>query len=169
MDGTSCTIYHKDGEVGVCGRNFEYKDDGNCAMWTFVHQRGLAEKLRDLGKNIAVQGEFCGPGIQKNRLMLKNPELYVFDVFDLDKTEYVNLSKMKEISDRLRLVIADIEEEGDTFDYDLDGLLERAKGKYASGKRKEGIVVRSRSIPSGFMQRISFKVINNEFLLIEED
>ena len=27
MDGTSCTIYFYDGNVGVCGRNYEYKED----------------------------------------------------------------------------------------------------------------------------------------------
>jgi len=169
MDGTSCTIYHKDGHVGVCGRNYEYKDDETCAMWVFVHERQMAEKLRALGKNIAIQGEFCAPGIQKNRLRLNAPELFVFDIFNLDSMEYMHVSEMKEIAQHLGLTLADIEEEGDLFDYDLDALLERARGKYPGGKHKEGIVIRSRNIPTGRTHRISFKVINNDFLLKEEE
>ena len=38
MDGTSCTIYCYDGKVGVCGRNYEYKEDiASCAMWAWVY------------------------------------------------------------------------------------------------------------------------------------
>jgi RNA ligase (TIGR02306 family) len=169
MDGTSCTIFHKDGEVGVCGRNFEYVDDEKCDMWKFAHSRGLVDKLRTLGRNIAVQGEFCAPGIQKNRLRLNAPELFVFDIFDLDKTEYIRVSEMVEITHKLGLKLADIEEEGETFNYTLDELLERARGKYPGGKHKEGIVIRSRDIPKGRKHRISFKVINNDFLLKEEE
>ena len=168
MDGTSCSIYYKDGEVGVCGRNFEYKDDDKCDIWKFVHNHGLVEKLRALGKNIAIQGEFCAPGIQKNRLRLKAPELFVFDLFDLDKMDYAHFSIMVEVAKLLGLSIADIEEEGETFNYTLETLLERARGKYPSGKHKEGIVIRSREIPKDRMHRISFKVINNDFLLKEE-
>jgi RNA ligase (TIGR02306 family) len=169
MDGTSCTVYHKDGTVGVCGRNFEYADDENCDMWKFAHSRALTEKLRALGKNIAIQGEFCAPGIQKNRLRLNAPELFVFDIFNLDTMEYARLPEMADITRQLGLTLADIEEEGDTFDYTLDTLLERAKGQYPGGRHKEGIVIRSREIPQGRMHRISFKAINNDFLLKEEE
>ena len=69
MDGTSCTVYCNNGTVGVCGRNKEYKEDtASCAMWAYVHRHGLKDKLLFLGENIAIQGEFCGHGIQKNRL-----------------------------------------------------------------------------------------------------
>lgn len=108
-------------------------------------------------------------GIQKNRLKLNAPELFVFDVFDLDKLEYVHFSEMTDVVQQFGLTLADIEEDGDVFNYTLDELLERARGKYASGKHKEGIVIRSRDIPKGRMHRISFKVINNDFLLKEED
>ena len=31
MDGTSVTMYWKDGYFGICGRNYEYADDDKCA------------------------------------------------------------------------------------------------------------------------------------------
>jgi hypothetical protein len=73
------------------------------------------------------------------------------------------------VAQQLGLKIADIEEEGEAFNYNLDELLERSRGKYPGGKHKEGIVIRSRDIPKGRMHRISFKVIKNDFLLKEED
>jgi len=169
MDGTSCTIYHMNGEVGVCGRNFEYKDDDKCAMWTWVHDRGLPNKLRSLGKNIAIQGEFCAPGIQKNRLRLMEPELFVFDIFNIDTMQYALPTKMQDISEKLELKLADIEETGDSFIYTIDEILDRARGKYQSGIHKEGIVIRSQQPTEEHGTRISFKAINNDFLLKEDD
>jgi hypothetical protein len=57
-----------------------------------------------------------------------------------------------------------LEERGDEFSYSLETLLEKAKGKYPSGLDKEGIVVRDLNRP----KVISFKVLNNDFLLKEE-
>ena len=93
----------------------------------------------------------------------------MFDLFDLDKMEYTHFSEMVEVAQQLGLKVADIEEEGEAFNYLLEELLKRASGKYASGKHKEGIVIRSKNIPQGMSHRISFKVINNDFLLKEED
>ena len=75
-----------------------------------------------------------------------------------------------------------IEEAGDSFDYALDELLEKARGKYDSGLDKEGIVVRTQEMESGrftvtkedgttgtAIYRLSFKVINNDFLKKEKD
>jgi RNA ligase (TIGR02306 family) len=144
MDGTSCTVYHKDGECGVCGRNYAYADDDESAMWKYVHKFALHEKMKQLGRNIALQGEFCGEGIQKNRLKLFEPVLYVFDVLDMDTLRYMSLDEMAEITDRLGLKRVPLEEEGDNFGYSLNELLKKAKGKYPSGTNKEGIVVRSK-------------------------
>ena len=172
MDGTSCTIYVKDGKVGVCGRNYEYKDDDKCSMWKWVHDRDLAVRLKEFGQDIAVQGEFCGAGIQKNRLKLQKPELYVFTVLHLgddNKTARANLDEMRDICKQLGLTTVPIEEEGDSFGYSLPELLERAKGKYASGMDKEGIVIRTISPARLGYQPLSFKVINNDFLKKEKD
>jgi hypothetical protein len=62
-----------------------------------------------------------------------------------------------------------LEERGESFDYTLEELLEKARGKYPSGTSgggldKEGIVVRSTEAPKG----ISFKVLNNDALLKEK-
>ena len=58
-----------------------------------------------------------------------------------------------------------LEERGENFSYSLETLLEKARGKYTSGLDKEGIVVRDPMRPKS----LSFKVLNNDFLLKDKD
>ena len=173
MDGTSCTVYVKDGKVGVCGRNDEYKEDADtCSMWAYVYKHNIKEKLITLGEDIALQGEFCGAGIQKNRLNLFEPALYIFDVIkigDGDRLKKCGLDEILGYCSKLGLESVPIEETGDSFSYTLPELLERAKGKYMSGRDKEGIVVRTREYGRIGNDKLSFKVINNDFLAKEKD
>ena len=171
MDGTSVTMYWRDGHFGVCGRNYEYADDGKCAMWKYAHEHGIPEAVASINVgNIVIQGEFCGAGIQQNRLKLKHPEWYVFTIMDFDTHRRLSLSKMKEVCKSLQLEMVPVEEEEDVFDYDsVEALIERAKGKYNSGMNKEGIVIRpvepvySKTIEGP----LSMKVLNNDYLLKE--
>ena len=174
MDGTSCTVYCKDGAVGVCGRNFEYADDETCSMWNFVHQHEIDKRLIAYGKNIAIQGEFCGEGIQKNPLNLREPKMYVFDVMLIEDGGYLTkfgLDGIKETCEVLGLEPVPVEEVGSSFNYTLEVLLKKAQGTYPSGRLKEGIVIRTREYQqsAGLQQKMSFKVLNNDFLLKEKD
>ena len=173
MDGTSCTIYVKNGKVGVCGRNNEYKEDiESCSMWAYVYKHNLKEKLLALGEDLVVQGEFCGAGIQKNRLKLNEPVLYVFDVIKISSEDWLSkcgLDGILSYCEKLNLQSVPIEEIGDSFNYTVPELLERAKGKYVSGLDKEGIVVRTREYGRVGNDKLSFKVINNDFLAKEKD
>lgn len=167
MDGTSCTIYYYNGKIGVCGRNKEYKDTETCGYWKLAHMYNIPEKLKKLGKNIALQGEYCGEKIQKNRLKLQKPKFFIFNIYDIDTATYYNYTNFKELIAYLELEHVPIEEEGDFFDYTLEELLEKAKGKYPSGLEKEGIVIRSKE--NMFNENfLSFKVINNDFLIKEK-
>lgn len=171
MDGTSCTMYHKDGRVGITGRNDEFKDDGKSSFWEYAHKHNIPEKLKAYGKNIAIQGEFCGHGIQGNPLKLLKPKFFVFDIVDLDdKNSYYSFDDLVATVEELGLELVPIEEVGESFNYSMEELLEKAKGKYPSGKHKEGIVVRSK-IPEYVLEvysKLSFKVLNNDFLLKEK-
>ena len=171
MDGCSVTMYKSGDHFGVCGRNYEYADDDKCAMWKYAHKHRIEERLKENNlDNIAIQGEFCGPGIQKNRLKLTEPEWYVFTVIDMKTNTRLSLYKTEEICKVLGLNMVPIEEVEEEFKYkNVDELLERAKGKYASGKNKEGIVIRP--IEAVYSNTIagplSMKVLNNDYLLKE--
>lgn len=169
MDGTSCTVAFNLGELAVCGRNDRYKDDDKCGMWKLVHDNQWDEKIIALGKNLYFQGEYCGPRIQKNRIGLKEYKLYIFNVIDLDTGRWYNLDEMLEICSQLGMDTVPIEERGDSFNYTLEELLEKAKGKYPSGQNKEGIVIRllDHEWSHELRKPLSFKVLNNDFLLKE--
>ena len=169
MDGTSVTMYWEDEKFGVCGRNYEYEDNDQCAMWRYAHEHKIAELLKENNiPDVAIQGEFCGAGIQKNRLKLVKPEWYVFTVIDMKTRKRYSLPDMQELCKKIGLKMVPIEEQGEAFPYNsIDELLERAKGKYTSGMNKEGIVIRpvepvySKTIGSA----LSMKVLNNDYLL----
>ena len=171
MDGCSVTMYKRGEHFGVCGRNYEYADDDKSAMWKYAHNHKIEERLKENNlDNIAIQGEFCGPGIQKNRLKLTEPEWYVFTVTDMNTNKRLSLYKTDEICKLLDLNMVPIEEVEEEFQYkSVDELLEKAKGKYASGKNKEGIVIRP--IEAVYSNTIagplSMKVLNNDYLLKE--
>jgi RNA ligase (TIGR02306 family) len=164
MDGTSCIVYCIDGKVGCCSRNYEIRDDPDALYWQPVYRYDLKERLRALGRDVVLTGELCGPGIQKNKLRLAAYEWYVFDWREWKAVEYASLETMLAECAALAVPTVPIEETGSSFAYDLDGLLERAKGSYPSGLRKEGIVVRLAENP----HEISFKVLNNDMLLKEK-
>ena len=169
MDGTSCTVAFNLGELAVCGRNDRYKDDEHSGMWKLVHQHNWDTKIIELGKNLAFQGEFCGPRIQKNRIGLKDYHLYIFNIIDLDTGRWYNLYEMQDLCEKIGMETVPIEEIGECFSYNLPELLERARGRYPSGQNKEGIVIRLLT-PEWNMELhkpLSFKVLNNDFLLKE--
>jgi RNA ligase (TIGR02306 family) len=186
LDGTSCTIYCKDGKVGICGRNVEYKEEPEaCAMWKWVYSCGLKDKLLSLGADIFVQGEFCGGGIQGNRLKLKEPNFFAFDLGYFTQDGSVSRRSVNDLISMckaLGIEMVPIEEAEGEFAYTLDALLDKARGKYESGLDKEGIVVRTQEPEWGTFEsvksdgtsttishRLSFKVLNNDFLKKEKE
>ncbi len=169
LDGTSVTMFRIGGRFGVCGHNYEYADDGKCSFWRWACDHELEQRLIDAGiDDVAIQGEFCGAGIQRNPLKLQRPGWFVFTVRDVAAGRRYGLAETREFCEKLGLEMVPVEEEGEAFSYkSVDELLERARGKYACGSTKEGIVVRPiEPVYSEVLSTsLSFKVINNDYLL----
>lgn len=178
MDGTSFTGFHVDSEEGVCSRNWELKINEANANNTLVRMfvsSGLRGALREIGLNLAVQGELMGPGIQGNRESLKEPRLYVFDIFDIDEGKYLPPHRRHEVLEVLWNhglsremvhhvpVIAMAESLEDLGVFGIDGLLEFAEGPSLVHPIREGLVFKR--VDGDF----SFKVISNQYLLKEKD
>jgi len=60
LDGSSATFYFKDGEFGVCSRNLELLETEGNTFWKVARELKIEEKLREFGRNIAIQGELIG-------------------------------------------------------------------------------------------------------------
>lgn len=173
LDGTSSTflIDPKTDEYHVCGRNYSYKNKPSHSFWQINEKYNLEAGLRNLwsqGTRVAIQGECCGPGIQQNKLGLSSFDLYVFNVVNVDTNQKLKLEETLSVVDKLGLKFVPILEHGENFSYNMTELLEKAKGKYYDhfpsanpSQEREGIVIRS------ICGQISFKAINNEFLLKE--
>ena len=163
LDGTSFTAYFDkcNNHFGVCSRNYELEDSENDVYWRVAKELRLEEKLRDLGKSIAIQGELMGPGIQGNRESLSKPTLYVFDIFDILNYRYypseerINLTKYLGI-DHVPVIDWIIFNEITT----TRDILDMADGPSINHKIREGLVFKNINNPG-----ISFKAISNKFLL----
>lgn len=174
LDGTSTTYFVDEaGELVVCSRNWSLAK-GPSAQWQIAERHRLAEVIP---REMAVQGELVGPGIQKNRLGLTRVEWFVFDAYDTRGGRHLGPEELRSFCAERGLRAVPYErivsgEEAKTFDHSLEHWLRLAGGRYeGTTNRKEGIVVRPlvgrRSEVLG--GRLSFKVIDNDFLLKEED
>ncbi len=168
-DGTSATflIDPFDQTFHACSRNWSLKDGENL-YFGIARKLDLEVKLRTVMGRFAVQGEICGPGIQKNPLGLAAPALYVFSVFDLEARTFLPDAEMREVVRGMDLTPVPIVEAGEVFAHDQASLLELAQGLYPGTKnQREGIVIRSRDeLHSEVLAgRLSFKAISNRYLL----
>ena len=183
-DGTSFTGYHwkfkKSGETeeqhyyGVCSRNRELKDEGSDVYWKISHKYNIENKLKQYyelhGINLAVQGEICGGIIQSNPLRLKQDQLFLFNIYNIDEHKYLDYAAFKLAAQELDLPTVRILGEC-KFNFTLEELLEIAKGKYpGTNNNREGIVIRpvNEAYSETLAGRMSFKVINNDYLLKDE-
>jgi len=174
LDGTSTTYFvDEEGELHVCSRNWALARSPS-AQWQIAERARLAEVIP---RGMAVQGELVGPGIQKNRLGLSRVEWFVFDAYDTRAARHLDPEELQAfcVERGLRTVPYERIVRGDearTFEHSLERWLGLAGGRYeGTSNRKEGIVVRPRvgrrsEVLGG---RLSFKVIDNDFLLKDED
>ena len=169
VDGTSATFSNRDGDFHVSSRNLSLKPADDSAHWRMARKYDLETKLAELG-NFAIQAELCGPGIQKNRLMLKEHDVFVFSVYDIDNTLFLGYNDMKDVIDDLGMQSVPALFFG-TLDMDLDQLISFAEGNYlGTDNPREGIVVRpmEEQYSDTLKGRLSFKVLSNTFLLKEK-
>jgi RNA ligase (TIGR02306 family) len=178
LDGTSMTTFYVDKEEGVCSRNWELKldgpNEGNTMVRLYVDS-GLQAALRQIRRNLAIQGELMGPGIQGNREGLKLPTLFVFDIYDIDGSGQLSPSDRKNVMDELynagvkpdRLKHVPILHENVSLNdlgiLSISDLLEDAEGPSLVHPIREGKVYKR--IDGQF----SFKAISNRFLLKAKD
>jgi RNA ligase (TIGR02306 family) len=164
LDGTSFTAFNYNDEFGVCSRNLQLLEDESSIYWKVAKQCGLQELLE--GMNLSVQGEIIAPGIQGNKYKLEQPELYVFNVYDITKGEYVDVEKARMWTQANGLKFVPILNSIVSLPSTIDEILAYAEGKSQlnATTEREGVVF----VTNDNNRRISFKAISNKFLLKEE-
>lgn len=196
LDGTSCTMYHVmtaikppetiEGRVsamiefeprtGVCSRNWEMEQEDSSVYARVFQELDIHNKLRQLNRNIAIQGEIVGPGIQKNLYKLEATTFFVFDIYDVDKGCYLLPMERVALTCQLGLLhvpalnfyhafggaIELIQQGDEGCALDLNTILAAADGKSQLNKnaKREGLVFKHHRDAE-----LSFKAISNKFLL----
>lgn len=97
----------ENGRFGVCSKSIDLNELTMCnfGYWKTALRHDLPNKLSKLGKNMAIQGELCGPGINQNRekIPTDQTDFFVFAVFDIDRQKYVDPRKVVDLAAQLGL------------------------------------------------------------------
>jgi len=180
-DGSSCTMMYipsadPERPFRVCSRNNDLKREtaqGVSPLWKMAEQyeveRHLREYYEQTGKEIAVQGEYVGIGIQKNRDKLKCNDWLVFRIFNFTDGEFMHPRMRRELCKNFGFHhVKVIDEEMDVFAkfHTCEELLKFAEGKTDNGNEREGVVFKATDGQKPF---VSFKAVSNRYLMKQED
>lgn len=164
MDGSSLTVIKHKKDVIVCSRNMALGENKTNKFWAVVFKYDLKRKLKSLGRNIALQMELIGEGVQGNRYKIKGHEVRLFNVYDIDKRTYLSPHEMVEIAKKLDIPHVNVVDENFIFNHTVDELVKLATVKSIENKDvdEEGYVFKMNN------SSLSFKVINPNYLLEKE-
>lgn len=137
------------------------KADDN-AFTQMAQEAGLIAAIRNDGRNLAVQGEMCGPTIQKNFEGQDKNGFFCYDVFLIDEQRYMLPAERIAFCSAQGVRHAPVNYTGPLQAPTVAEALVRAEGPSGlKGKFREGFVYKSTK------RDFSFKVISNAYLLKE--
>lgn len=172
LDGSSVTFFIKDDEFHVCSRNTDLFDTPDNLIWKIAKEMEIEKKLRDMGGRFALQGEMVGGKIQGNKLKLPAPTIYFFSMYDMEKSEYVGFESVLQFLLQYKIQFVPVVEYYFTLKNSVDEMVEFATKKSVLNPDvwAEGFVFRPRKeMRDEDLGRLSFKVINPEFLLKNDE
>lgn len=168
-DGSSMTVAYNpiarpDDPYYVCSRNLEVKDTNENTYWEVAKKYDMLEKLKELNRPLALQGELVGPGINANRDEYTEHEFRLFRIYDIEKGEWLTPDDRAKIASLIKIPHVRVLKK-DWFVFDelttMDDFLFFVDGCTEHGLPREGCVFKSLN------GCVSFKVINNNYLLRE--
>ncbi len=175
LDGSSCTLFYvnrPENPFGICSRNYELKLDDESSFIDIAQKlkSTIEEYCQKHQRELAFQGELMGPKIQGNRERLDEATFFLFDIYDIAQGCYLSAPERMKIfkESALDLLAKHVPMIDQSFDFfgtfhDVDQALNYVDRPSIHAKIAEGCVFKSLMHPS-----VSFKVINNQFLLKSE-
>jgi RNA ligase (TIGR02306 family) len=175
LDGSSMTVYHNNGNTGVCSRNLDLKEDETNTFWRVANHYKILPALTKLGRNLAIQGELIGEGIQGNPEKIKGQDFYVFDIWDIDQQRHLTSFERHRVLEQLLELGCGLKEvpiihesypvfaSHDTME---KVLWFAGAGSGMNTEIREGLVFKATQPINGEVP--SFKAINNTYLLKEK-
>jgi len=191
MDGSSITVFYVEGEkysdegFGYCSRNQQLKIPEEvlfCGQLTKhleiditssgkffqgAYSSNLFYKAKELHKKFgsyyAIQGELVGAGIQGNFEKFDTYQVFAYNIFDIEKQEYVDYNTFTQMAEAVDLQICPVVyEEQYILQESLEDILAMANGTGLKADYREGIVWREVD------GQTSFKAISNRYLEKQE-
>jgi RNA ligase (TIGR02306 family) len=192
MDGSSITVFYVEGEKysnqgwGYCSRNQELKLPAGVKVSpclvpdgedNFIEREGkffqgaynsdLFRKCLQLhtkfGSYYAIQGELVGAGIQGNFEKFDTYQVFAYNIFDIEKQEFVDYNTFTQMAEAVDLQICPVVyEEQYILQESLEDILAMANGAGLKADYREGLVWKQ---VDGNLQ---FKVISNRYLEKQE-
>lgn len=150
---------------GVCSRNLYLPKEDKSSYWIIAKQYDIADVLKSLisdNQFVALQGEIIGNGIQGNKYKIDGYDFYAFNLIYPDKQ--ISTIEAEEILREYGIKYVPILDVNFKLRSTIKDMVEFAKGKSTLlSTLREGIVVRN------YEKGISFKVINPDYLLKNDD
>lgn len=164
LDGSSISIFKKDGEIGFASRKTRLKMESEGTFKQGLINSGILKFLETVD-NIAIQGELLGPGIQGNKENLTDYEIHIFDIFDIEKQKYLLSKDRLLICKENNLKHVPIIGFFDIKDFEsIQELVKFADGKSLNNLLREGLVFKLAEYDiHGNVH--SFKAISNMWLM----
>jgi RNA ligase (TIGR02306 family) len=162
LDGSSMTVFVHNDREGVCSRNWSLKETAGNTLWSVARRERLIEKVRQTGRNLALQGELIGEGIQGNAYNIKGQDFRLFDIYDIDRGEYLGPLERRMFAETHGIKHVPVFATGMVIEEWVTGLLTMADGVSALNPKtnREGLVFKCNEADGP-----SFKTISNKWLL----
>jgi RNA ligase (TIGR02306 family) len=165
LEGNSCSYALLDDEFRVCSRQVDYYESDDNPLWTVARRLEVEHKLRHHfgSRNIVLQGELVGPGIEGNIYGLTEHRFYLFRVYEVETGTWMAPSERHALAETLGIPHVPVIDGAFEFTpgMGMAELLAMADGPSAvnPARRREGIVFK------GIGHRQRFKVVSNKYLL----
>jgi RNA ligase (TIGR02306 family) len=161
IEGSSATFVLTEEGFEVCSRNLSLKRDANNSFWGAAIKYDIEAKIQSTGRNLAIQGEIFGEGIQGNIYKIKGIQFACFDIVDIGTRQYLPPVERVQLCKDLDIPHVPILSDAMSLsDINMHQLIASADGASMIGvkPKREGIVFKS----VGGSE--SFKCISNEYL-----
>lgn len=173
LDGTSLTAFLELGAIQVCSRNLWLSETAGNTYWRAIRENKIEEKLKHaetIMPGLVFQGELIGPGINKNYYNALTLQWRIFYVYSLDQHKYLDTNLATHICKEVGLELVPFIKQILALST-VDRWVTESYGKSLLNpeRNREGIVVRIKTETDRNQNKISFKVINPDFLLKQKD
>ena len=181
FDGTSTTCFYSptidpEHPFGVCSRNNRLKEFTATGVmpiyWQMAHKYDIENKLKshfdETGDELAIQAETVGCGVNGNRDLYTDNQMFVFRIWDIKKQNFLSPADRRAFCAKYNIPHVQVIAESMPFFDNITSMeeaLKFAEGKTLRGHEREGVVLKS--CDNGPF--VSFKIVSNRYLLKQND